>query len=64
VFARAAYEETVKHLINAAAFGEVDMMKGVTESILVGKQIALGTGRVKLTIKKEDLAKISKKSKE
>jgi len=64
VFARAAYEETVKHLINAAAFGEVDMMKGVTESILVGKQIALGTGRVKLTIKKEDLAKISKKGKE
>jgi DNA-directed RNA polymerase subunit A" len=63
VFARAAYEETVKHLINAAAFGEVDLMKGVTESILVGKQIALGTGTVKLAIKKEDLAKISKKEK-
>ncbi|MGC8662197.1 MAG: DNA-directed RNA polymerase subunit A'' [Candidatus Micrarchaeia archaeon] len=60
VFARAAYEETIKHLINAAAFGEIDFMKGVTEDILVGKQIALGTGTVKLAIKKEDLAKIKK----
>lgn len=45
VFARAAFEETVKHLINAAAFGEVDNMSGVTENILVGKQIPLGTDR-------------------
>ncbi len=62
VFAKAAYEETVKHLINAAAFGELDPMKGVTESILVGKQISLGTGIVKLAIKKEDLSKISRKN--
>ncbi len=65
VFARAAYEETVKHLINAAAFGETDPMKGVTENILVGKQIPLGTGAVRLTVKKEDLAKLKpKKSKD
>ncbi len=63
VFARAAYEETVKHLINAAAFGEIDPMRGVTENILVGKQIPVGTGSVKLAIKKEDMAKISPKSK-
>ncbi len=61
VFARAAYEETVKHLINAAAFGEVDPMRGVTENILVGKQIPVGTGSVKLAIKKEDMAKIKPK---
>ncbi len=65
VFARAAYEETVKHLINAAAFGETDPMRGVTENILIGKQIPLGTGAVKLTVKKEDLAKLKpKKQKE
>ena len=58
VFARAAYEETLKHLIHAAAFGEVDPMRGVTENILVGKQIPIGTGSVKLAIKKEDMAKI------
>lgn len=63
VFARAAYEETLKHLIHAAAFGEVDPMKGVTENILVGKQIPIGTGAVKLAIKKEDLAKIKPQSK-
>ncbi len=54
VFARAAFEETVKHLINAAAFGQIDYMRGVTENILVGKQIPLGTGSVKLSIKREE----------
>ena len=63
VFARAAYEETVKHLINAAAFGEVDHIRGVTESVLIGKQILLGTGTVQLAIKKEDLGKIRKSEK-
>ena len=60
VFARAAYEETVKHLVNAAVFGEIDPMKGVTENILVGKQIPIGTGAVKLAIKKADIKKIKK----
>ncbi len=59
VFARAAYEETVKHLINAAAFGEKDPMKGITENVLVGKQIQLGTGTVRLAIRKEDISKIT-----
>lgn len=57
VFAKAAFEETVKHLINAAAFGEVDHMRGVTENILVGKQIPLGTGSVKLVIKRKESKK-------
>ncbi|MEM0200821.1 MAG: hypothetical protein QXD23_00230 [Candidatus Micrarchaeaceae archaeon] len=63
VFAKAAYEETVKHLVNAAAFSEVDNMRGVTENILVGKQIPIGTGSVRLTIKKEDMQKIKVSSK-
>ncbi len=57
VFAKAAYEETIKHLVNAAAFGDVDPMRGVTENILVGKQIPIGTGSVRLAIKKEDMKK-------
>ena len=61
VFARAAFEETVKHLINAAAFGEIDYMRGVTENILVGKQIPLGTGTVRLAVKKEEAKKAPKK---
>ena len=58
VLARAAYEETVKHFVNAGVFGEKDMLKGVAENILIGKQIGLGTGRIKLTVKKEDIKKL------
>ena len=54
VFAKAAFEETIKHLINAAAFGQTDYMRGVTENILVGKQIPLGTGSVRLAIRKKE----------
>ncbi len=61
VFARAAYEETVKHFTNASVFGEKDMLKGVSENILIGKQIKLGTGVVKLAVRKEDLKKIKAK---
>jgi DNA-directed RNA polymerase subunit A" len=61
VFARAAYEETVKHFTNAAVFGEVDLLKGVAENILIGKQVGVGTGRVRLAIKKEELKTIKKK---
>ncbi len=61
VFARAAYEETVKHFTNASVFGEVDRLKGVAENILIGKQIGVGTGRVRLAIKKEELKKIRKR---
>ncbi len=55
VFARAAYEETVKHFVNACVFSEKDMLSGVAENILIGKQVGIGTGTVKLMIKKEDL---------
>lgn len=51
VLARAAFEETVKHLISAAVRGEEDSLKGVTENILIGQPIPLGSGRVKLSMK-------------
>ncbi len=58
VLARAAYEETVKHFVNAGVFGEMDHLNGVAENILIGKQISLGTGIVKLIIKKENIKKL------
>jgi len=58
VFARAAYEETIKHFVNASVFSERDMLKGVAENILIGKQVAVGTGRIKLAVRKDDLKKI------
>ncbi len=57
VLAKAAFEETVKHLVNAAAFGEEDKLKDVAENVLLGKQIPVGTGSVKLAIKVQQKAK-------
>ncbi len=48
VLARAAFEVTVNHLLNAAIHGEVDKLNGVTENVIVGKPIKLGTGDVTL----------------
>jgi len=58
VLARAAYEETVKHFINAGVFGETDRLTGVAENILIGKQIGVGTGRIRLGVRKEDIKKL------
>jgi len=48
VLARAAFEVTVKHLLDAAAKGEIDELAGVAENIIVGQPIHLGTGRVNI----------------
>jgi len=48
VLARAAFEVTVNHLLDAAVHGEVDDLNGVTENVIVGKPIQLGTGDVDL----------------
>ena len=50
VFARAAFEVTVKHLLDAAIRGEYDPLEGITENVIVGQTIALGTGIVDLTM--------------
>ncbi len=50
VFARAAFEVTVKHLLDAAIHGEFDPLEGITENVIVGQTIALGTGIVDLTM--------------
>ena len=51
VLARAAFELTVDHLLEAAIKGEVDDLLGVSENIVVGQPITLGTGGVKLIYK-------------
>ncbi|MCX8154604.1 MAG: DNA-directed RNA polymerase subunit A'' [Candidatus Micrarchaeota archaeon] len=51
VLARAAYEETVKHLVRGAVNGEIDRLRGPIEAVLSGKSISLGTGRILLKFK-------------
>jgi len=48
VLSRAAFEVTVNHLLDAAITNEVDELNGVTENVIVGQPIQLGTGDVKL----------------
>jgi DNA-directed RNA polymerase subunit A" len=48
VLSRAAFEVTVNHLLDAAVANEVDELSGVTENVIVGQPILLGTGDVKL----------------
>ena len=52
VFARAAFEVTVNHLLDAGMRGDVDNLNGVTENIIVGQPIKLGTGDVHLVSKR------------
>lgn len=48
VLARAAFEVTVNHILDAAVRGDVDDLRGVTENVIVGQPIQLGTGDVTL----------------
>ena len=51
VLARAAFEETGKHLLHASIRGEVDDLTGIIENIIIGQPIPLGTGSVGVTMR-------------
>ncbi len=51
VLARAAFEITVPTIAEAALTGEVEQLKGVTENVIVGGNIPVGTGTVDLYMK-------------
>ena len=48
VLARAAFEITVPTIAHAALGGEVERLKGVTENVIVGSNIPIGSGTVDL----------------
>jgi len=48
VLARAAFEITVPNIVEAAIRGESDPLRGVTENVIVGQSIPIGTGLVDL----------------
>ncbi|HHI30410.1 MAG TPA: DNA-directed RNA polymerase subunit A'' [Candidatus Methanoperedenaceae archaeon] len=52
VLARAAFEVTVNHLLDSGVRGEIDELDGVTENVIVGQPVKLGTGNVKLVARK------------
>ncbi|MEK6831306.1 MAG: DNA-directed RNA polymerase subunit A'/A'', partial [Thermoproteota archaeon] len=48
VLARAAFEITVPTIAHAALAGEVEQLKGITENVIVGSIIPIGSGTVDL----------------
>ena len=54
VLARAAFEETGKHLLHASTRGEVDDLTGIIENIIIGQPIPLGTGSVGVKMAKNE----------
>ncbi|HPR41988.1 MAG TPA: DNA-directed RNA polymerase subunit A'' [Candidatus Methanofastidiosa archaeon] len=58
VLARASFEVTTGHLLEAAREGEKDRLNGVTENVIVGQPIPLGTGIVDLIMKMPDIKEV------
>ena len=48
--ARAAFEITVPTIAGAARTGETEQLRGITENVIVGSQIPVGSGTVDLYI--------------
>jgi DNA-directed RNA polymerase subunit A" len=48
VLARAAFEVTIKQLIDASVIGEADHLRGIPENVIVGQLCPVGTGDINL----------------
>ena len=44
ILARAAFEETIKHLVRASIRNEVDNFSGIFENVMIGQVVPSGTG--------------------
>lgn len=53
VLARASFETTTKHLLDACVHGESDKLDGIIENVIAGQPIPLGTGSVELVMRRE-----------
>jgi len=61
VLARAAFEVTVKHLFDASARSEVDLIRGVTENVIIGQLAPVGTAKVQLKMDPTKIKPLSKR---
>ncbi len=53
ILARAAFEETIKHLVRASIRNESDSFQGIFENVMIGQVIPSGTGMFDLIAKFE-----------
>jgi len=54
VLSRAAFEETIKHLIRASIRNEIDEFKGLFENVMVGQPAPVGTGMFELIVRSDE----------
>jgi DNA-directed RNA polymerase II subunit RPB1 len=55
--ARASFEKTMDHLVNAALYNEVDYMRSISSRIMIGHVIKAGTGYFDLMLDTEKIEK-------
>ncbi|NOQ56095.1 MAG: DNA-directed RNA polymerase subunit A'' [Nanohaloarchaea archaeon] len=63
VLARANFEETIKHLVEAAVAGISDELNGIVENVMIGKTARVGTGLVEVAMKTQTSAKVDENNK-
>jgi DNA-directed RNA polymerase II subunit RPB1 len=56
--AKASFEETQDVLINAAIFGELDMLKGVSANIMIGQAFRGGTNLSSILLDEQELVRL------
>ncbi len=54
ILSRAAFEETIKHLVRASIRNEIDNLQGIFENVMVGQVVPAGTGMFELIVKPEE----------
>ena len=54
---RASFEETVDMLMDAAVFAEEEILKGVTENIMMGQLARVGTGEIDLLLDEDKVVR-------
>lgn len=54
ILSRAAFEETIKHLVRASIRNEVDNLQGIFENVMVGQVVPAGTGMFDLIVRQEE----------
>jgi DNA-directed RNA polymerase subunit A" len=57
ILARAAFEETIKHLVKASVRNEVDEFAGIFENVMIGQVVPSGTGMFELIAKLKEKTK-------
>ncbi|MEM2142189.1 MAG: DNA-directed RNA polymerase subunit A'' [Candidatus Thorarchaeota archaeon] len=60
--ARAAFEVTINHLLGAGIAGARDPLKGITENVIIGQLIPLGTGSIDLLMNPQVQSKADEKT--